>query len=205
MRQRRGTCAPRMCARHAAVPRDVRGMHHRWGPQDADRICARQPRLDTSCSVSGGTSRRGTARYTNGLISGCVSTAQTRGQHVLTLLDTTQAAGCQSGQTSVTWRSAALNGTGVYASSVQTFQPGSGGVAQVFCPNGMVALSGGYSLSSDPPGTPGNISESAPLGPDNFLEFPALGAPAVGWEVRTDAAGTSLGRISAWVVCANAT
>lgn len=38
-----------------------------------------------------------------GIISGCVTTSEYNGQHVLTLLDTAQATACQAGQTLITW------------------------------------------------------------------------------------------------------
>jgi len=38
-----------------------------------------------------------------GIISGCVTTSEFRGQHVLTLLDTAQSTVCQAGQRLVTW------------------------------------------------------------------------------------------------------
>jgi hypothetical protein len=40
---------------------------------------------------------------TGGLISGCVSSTGFKGQHVLTVLDTAQAAACQVGETLISW------------------------------------------------------------------------------------------------------
>jgi collagen triple helix repeat protein len=47
---------------------------------------------------------------TGGVLSGCVTTNEFRGQHVLTLLDTAQSTVCQAGQTLITWNQSGPRG-----------------------------------------------------------------------------------------------
>ena len=47
---------------------------------------------------------------TGGVISGCVTTGDVKGQHALTLLDTAQSTVCQAGQTLITWNQSGPTG-----------------------------------------------------------------------------------------------
>jgi hypothetical protein len=169
---------------------------------------------------------------TGGVISGCVTTSNLRGQHVLTLLDTAQSTVCQAGQTLITWNQTGPQGpqgaTGAQgptgpqgakgdpgapgathivarSTTVSTFRDGQ--PVEVSCNSGETATSGGGHVSSD--AIDRQLFETGLTG-GGSPGFITASEPIVtngiptGWRVKANRTlNSTLVPLTAWVLCAS--
>jgi hypothetical protein len=154
---------------------------------------------------------------TGGLITACVSKVGFNGQHILTLLDTSQRAACGQGENLITWNETGPQGpkgdpgqpgaTHIIARSttVNTFRDGE--PLEVSCNTGEVATGGGGHVSSDAidiqlfnagltgGGSPGVITASEPIVANGVV---------TGWRVKANRTlNSTLVPLTAWVLCAS--
>jgi hypothetical protein len=108
----------------------------------------------------------------DGIISGCVSSQQMKGQHVLTLLDTTQATACQHGQTLITWNQTGPQGVpGVKGDTGPQGPPGPAALAGIVLADGTKGEGSGFTVTRN---NPGNYTVAWPTGTFSNFSVPVV-------------------------------
>jgi hypothetical protein len=129
----------------------------------------------------------------DGIISGCVSTQEMKGQHLLTLLDTTQAMACGRGQTLITWNQTGPQGVpGVKGDTGPQGPPGPGAVAGIVLPDGTKSEGDGFSVTRN---SPGNYTVAWPVGTFSNFSVPLVTSVQnhIAPDIQSYAIGSSAG------------